>query len=84
MALPRDVRSEYAGHVHKITGGAPQFLLTFEYDQRAVEGPPFSVDAAEVERIYSPHYTLTRLAEAEVPGGLKGVVAATERAWHLH
>ncbi len=84
VALPRDMRSDYAGHVQEITGRAPQFLLCFEYDQTAMEGPPFSVDKAEVERVYGPYHDLTALASAEVQGGLKGVVPATERAWHLH
>ena len=83
VALPKDMRGSYAAHMHAITHGAPQFLLSFEYDQSAMEGPPFSVDAAELERIYGQTFTLTPLVEAEVEGGLKGTVPATERAWLL-
>ncbi len=83
VALPQEMRGPYADHVHAITQGAPQFLLSFEYDQSAMDGPPFSVGAAELDRIYGRHYMLETLAAAEVEGGLKGVVAATERAWHL-
>lgn len=84
VALPRQMRGDYAHHMHEATGAAPQFLLTFEYDQSAMDGPPFSIDAAELQRIYGPHYTIDPLARAEVVGGLKGIVPATERAWHLH
>lgn len=83
VALPQEMRVPYADRVHAITGGAQQFLLTFEYDQRVMEGPPFSVDAAELERIYADRYAITALAEAEVKGGLKGIAPATEHAWHL-
>lgn len=83
VALPQDMRARYARHVTAVTGGAPQFLLTFEYDQPAMAGPPFSVDQDEVARVYGPAYQLSPLAAAEVPGKLKGIVRATERAWHL-
>jgi thiopurine S-methyltransferase len=84
VALPPDMRARYAAHLADITCTAPQFLLTFEYDQSVMEGPPFSVDQIEVTRVYGAHYGLSRLARAEVgDGGLKGVCPAVEVAWHL-
>lgn len=32
VALPEFVRANYVAHVARITGGASQILLTFEYD----------------------------------------------------
>ncbi len=83
VALPEDLRPRYAAHVHAITGGARQLLICFEYDQSVMPGPPFSVDAAEVERVHSPRYRLTRLAAVPVEGGLKGRCPATETVWLL-
>jgi thiopurine S-methyltransferase len=83
VALPADMRADYARHVHTITADAPQFLLCFDYDQSVMEGPPFSVDKAEVERVYGHHYTLSLIEKADVVGGLKGVCPAIETAWLL-
>lgn len=83
VALPHDMRPDYGQHLHDLTGGAPQFLLCFDYDQTAMDGPPFSIDGEEVARIYGAHYTMTEVARTDVPGGLKGVVPAQEIAWHL-
>ena len=83
VALPYDMRPRYGAHLHEITGGAPQFLLCFEYDQSLMDGPPFSVDAEEVARIHGAHYTLREAARRPVEGGLKGIVPAEEIAWIL-
>lgn len=83
VALPHDMRPRYGAHLHAITGGAAQFLLCFEYDQSRMEGPPFSVDAGEVARVYHGHYALQEVARRPVQGGLKGVVPAEEVAWLL-
>ena len=83
VALPPETRPRYAAHVHDITGGARQLLICFEYDQSVMPGPPFSVDAAEVERVHAPRYGLTRLETLPVEGGLKGKCPATETVWLL-
>lgn len=83
VALPEAMRKRYARHVVAITGQAPQFLLTFEYDQSQMKGPPFSVTGAEVGRLYKELYSLTLATSRDVPGGLKGICAATEKAWLL-
>ncbi|GJL83119.1 MAG: thiopurine S-methyltransferase [marine bacterium B5-7] len=83
VALPEDMRSKYTEHLIEITNKAPQFLLCFEYDQRLMEGPPFSVGKKEVERHYEDHYELNLVASIDVPGGLKGKCVANENAWLL-
>lgn len=80
VALPMTMRARYAEHLADITGRAPQLLITFEYDQDAMEGPPFSITEAEVARCYGADLSIERLSEAEVPGGLKGVCPAMEKA----
>jgi thiopurine S-methyltransferase len=83
VALPLDMRRRYTTHLMAISRHAPQMLICFEYEQRLMDGPPFSVDAAFVEQQYAPHYTLEQLDSVAVPGGLKGKYAATERVWLL-
>ncbi|WP_111894742.1 thiopurine S-methyltransferase [Acinetobacter sp. MB5] len=58
VALPENMRSQYAQHLIKITHTAPQFLISYEYDQTLFEGPPFCVNRAEVERLYAKDYCL--------------------------
>lgn len=83
VALPEDMRKRYAAHLMEITGKASQLLVSYEYDQRLVEGPPFSVSNEEVRRHYASTYALTLLAGTEVPGGLKGKAPAKESVWLL-
>ncbi len=83
VALPEEMRVRYARHITEITGNAPQLLLTFEYDQAAMAGPPFSISDDEVQRHYKDSYQITALASVDVAGGLKGKCAATENVWLL-
>jgi len=83
VALPEDLRMRYASHIAEVTGRSPCLLICFEYDQAVMQGPPFSIVEAEVERLYAHHYHLTSLARSDVPGGLKGLCPALETAWML-
>lgn len=83
VALPPEMRLRYAAHLAAITDTAPQLLITFEYDQRLMDGPPFSVSEAEVHRLYGERFAITQLESAEMPDGLKGQYAAIEQAWLL-
>jgi thiopurine S-methyltransferase len=83
VALPPDVRKRYTAHLIRLTQKAPQLLISFEYDQSVMPGPPFSITNPEMIARYGKTYDLTLLASAAVPGGLKGKCAATENAWLL-
>lgn len=83
VALPGDMRRRYAAHLAEITGRAPQLLICYEYDQAAMDGPPFSVVPAEVNQLYGRDFSPGLIATSEVPGGLKGKCAATESVWLL-
>jgi thiopurine S-methyltransferase len=84
VALPEEMRARYAAHLMELTERAPQLLICYVYDQSAMAGPPFAISDAEVARHYAGTYEVTRLASAEVPGGLKGRCAAVENVWWLH
>jgi thiopurine S-methyltransferase len=83
VALPEPMRDRYAAHLIEITDRAPQLLITFDYDQRLLEGPPFSVGDEEVGRHYRESYDLRLLASADIKGGLKARCAAAEKVWLL-
>lgn len=83
VALPAPMRERYAAHLRDLTATAPQLLLCFEYDQREMEGPPFSISDEEVAQHYAEHYSLQKLASRPVAGGLKGQCVARENVWLL-
>jgi thiopurine S-methyltransferase len=83
VAFPPAMQVRYAPHMIEITARAPQLLICFEYDQSLVDGPPFSTDAAEVNRLYKDTYALSPLETVNVPGGLKGKCPAQETIWVL-
>lgn len=83
VALPEKTRELYAAHLMTITNAAPQLLIAYEYDQRLVDGPPFSVSESEIRKLYQSTYKLTQLTSLDVPGGLKKKFPATENVWRL-
>jgi thiopurine S-methyltransferase len=53
VALPSEMRDRYAAHLTRILPPAtPMLLVTLEYPQAEMEGPPFSIPSQEVERLY--------------------------------
>lgn len=82
VALPEEMRAAYARHIAHLSDKAPQLLICFEYDQSKLDGPPFSIDKAEVERCHGVRYELVRLAKVDAAGGMRGT-AATESVWLL-
>lgn len=83
VALPLEMRNRYAPHLAAITSSAPQLLITFEYDQQQMAGPPFSITADEVKRHYSAPYQVIAAETRDVAGGMKGKIPATETVWLL-
>ncbi len=83
VALPKALRDRYSAHLTELTNAAPQLLICYQYDQRVMEGPPFSISHQEVHHHYGDRYDLTLRATYEVPGGLKGQCAAQEVVWLL-
>jgi thiopurine S-methyltransferase len=83
VALPEPMRDRYAAHLVEITGRPLQLLISFDYDQSLLDGPPFSVTGDEIARLYRGAYDLTLLARVDVAGGLKGRCPAEEVVWLL-
>ena len=83
VALPVEIRAQYISHLMNVTKSAPQLLITFEYDQKLMDGPPFSLTESEIKHHYGSKYQLKVLESNFVSGGLKGKINLTETAWLL-
>ena len=61
-ALPPDMRLAYAGHLTSlISDGIRSLLVTLDYPQEEMRGPPFSVTPAEVEQLFGSKYDIKGL-----------------------
>ena len=62
IAMPPQMRKAY---VERLTGlipaGTRSLLVTLEYPQQEMDGPPFSVSADEVATLYAPGYSIEHL-----------------------
>jgi thiopurine S-methyltransferase len=67
IAMPPDMRERYAKHLISILPiSVPVLLVTIEYDQSEMEGPPFSVTENEVCALYGGRRRVLSLFEREV------------------
>ncbi len=83
VALPLAMREKYTSHLIKITDIAPQLLITYEYNQQLIDGPPFSITEEEVKQHYANAYELKSVDHKEIVGGLTGIVASSENVYLL-
>ena len=83
VALPSPMRAQYSQQLLRLSDGAPQLLICFDYAQEAMAGPPFAVKAEEIKQLYGQHYALELLSSEPLQGGLKGKIAALQQTWLL-
>jgi len=66
VALPPEMRERYARHLLGILPPATRVLLvTFDYPQTEMPGPPFAVSPQEVERLYRDRARISLLAQTD-------------------
>jgi thiopurine S-methyltransferase len=66
IALPPPLRTRYAQHLSALLGAADKILLlTMNYPQQQMPGPPFAVSEAEVRRLFVPDFSVTRIASRD-------------------
>ncbi|GAB6070980.1 thiopurine S-methyltransferase [Thiomicrorhabdus hydrogeniphila] len=64
VALPPEMRKQYVKHLAEILPKNSQYLLiTMEYDQTSMNGPPFSVTETEVIELFSTFAKVTKIEE---------------------
>ena len=67
VALPIQLRQKYAYHLKSILPDTAKILLvTFEYEQAEMVGPPFSVSEAEVHALYQNNYAIELLFKQDI------------------
>lgn len=67
VALPPEMRKHYAHHLMRILSPGTQILLvTFDYPQSEMQGPPFAVSPNEVDILYRKHAEINQLAQFDV------------------
>lgn len=75
IALPPDMRTQYAAHLKQIAPNLQTLLVTLEYDQVITGGPPFSVTPTEVQQYYADQYQLEQLAHVDISQSQHGIIA---------
>jgi thiopurine S-methyltransferase len=68
VALPAGMRAKYAGALLELMPPlAPALLVTLEYNQAEMEGPPFSVSQLEVRQLFGAQCHIEHLDSLEAP-----------------
>ncbi len=79
IALPDDLRRRYVAHLRALMpAGSPGLVITVEYPQAEMSGPPFSVSEAELRALYAG-LTLERLEVGQAEGGRLGAMGERAR-----
>jgi thiopurine S-methyltransferase len=89
IAFPPEMRSRYAAHLRAhLAAQVDMLLITIEYDQATMAGPPFSVTPSEITALYGDELALHCLDDFE---GLasehlraRGLERLHERVTRLH
>jgi thiopurine S-methyltransferase len=67
IALPPDLRARYVRHVYgHLPAGCQTLLLTLDYPQAEMDGPPFSVSASEVRASYGDRWHIDLLESRDI------------------
>lgn len=62
-----ELRAAYVAHVVALTApGTQTLLITMEYAQAEMSGPPFSVSPDDVDRLYAPSHTIQVLSKQDI------------------
>lgn len=89
IAIDESNRSRYCDHMLSIIPPATdQLLITLDYDQAQMSGPPFAVSADEVQQFYGPAHRIDLLETNDVLDERprwrdQGLTALTESVFKL-
>ncbi len=90
IALPAELRQQYSVHLKEILSkNAQTLLITLEYPQEEMNGPPFSVSAQEINDLYASKYQIEKLNEQRILEEndrfkKKGLTSLSERVYRLY
>lgn len=89
VALPPAMRARYAAHLAAlVTKGARDLLVSFDYTQEEMPGPPFAVPQAEIRQLFGAHFDIASLGRADILDQEprfreRGLTRLTETCWLL-
>lgn len=88
VAIDPDRRADYVTALKRVLAkDGVIVLVTFSYDQAKLDGPPWSIDGAEVERLFGADFTIEAgERRAEAPGPrfqAAGITDVEERSFVL-
>jgi len=64
IALPEEIRIRYVKFIKELVKVQPHvdmLLITIEYEQNLVQGPPFSIKEEAVQKLYADTFSITKL-----------------------
>ena len=74
VALPPDLRRRYADHLIRVLPPSARILLvSYEYDQDEIAGPPFAVPLSEISTLFSPDFEIELLDIKDALSGHQGL-----------
>lgn len=89
IALPEEMRPGYSQYLNSLCPSQPRLLVTLEYEQPEMAGPPFAVLESEVSQDYAAGFSLNCLERNNVLAehghfAAKGLTALHESVYILH
>ncbi|MGR6873286.1 thiopurine S-methyltransferase [Pseudomonas sp. HK3] len=66
IALPATMRSQYTRHLMQLCPKAQQCLITLDYQQDLMSGPPFALSYEEVKQHYAATHSINELKSANI------------------
>ena len=88
IALPKEMRVRYVKQLKELLPQANMLLITLDYDQSVVSGPPFSVDEQEVNQLFSfasiKQLYRQDIIEQEPRFMSKGLQSFNQTAYEIH
>lgn len=89
IALPPPMRERYAAHMAALLpGGTPVLLVTLDYPQPEMDGPPFAVSTAEVAALFGACFDIDSLGGQDILAEnprfqARGLTRLEERVYRL-
>ena len=89
IALPPTTRPRYAQHIASVLpSGTPILLVTLDYPQTEMQGPPFAVSEAEVRSLFAGEFHIAPLGAQDILAGnphfhARGLTRLQELAYRL-
>jgi len=69
IALPAEMQQRYVAKMKALLPDAPVLLITVDYDQREMSGPPFATSRRTVSELFDEHYAVEEVVTKDILAG---------------